>query len=116
MKKAKRAWQGEISAAEMPEPLRTLADLIGVDNTILLAGKMGGANIYIPKIDTVFRGVRDKKIFDEFNGKNYALLAKKYGVTERRIRKIIKDYVRNNPATVLKRSKSTLYEQQRLFW
>lgn len=106
MKKAKRVWQGDISAAEMPEPLRALADLIGVDNTILLAGKMGGANIYIPKIDTLFRGVRDKKICDEFNGKNYPQLAKKYGVTERRVRNIVKEYMKKG-IPFQKRNKSS---------
>lgn len=93
MKNAKGKWLNEILSTELPEPYSSLADIIGLDNTILLAGKMGGSTLYLPKIDTLYRGVRDKKIRKEFTGGNYNSLAKKYGLTERRIRKIVNDLI-----------------------
>lgn len=115
MKKGKK-WQGEISATEMPEPFKALADLIGIENTLILAGKMGGSNIYIPKIETLYRGIRDKKIFEEFTGGNYLSLAKKYSITERRIRKIIKDYSKKNTGSRKPNKDKTEVQYQRLFW
>lgn len=113
--RAKR-WQGNISASELPEPFKVLADLIGIDNTLILAGKLGGSNIYIPKINTLYRGVRDKKICDEFNGKNYAALAKKYGVTERRVRNIVKEHMKRGTYSQKKAKSESTAEQQRLFF
>lgn len=94
MKKNKRKWLEEIQTSDLPEPYSSLADIIGLDNTILLAGKMGGSNLYFPKIDTLYRGVRNKRIRQEFTGGNYLSLAQKYGLTERRIRNIVNDLMR----------------------
>ena len=49
--------------------------------------KFGGFQIYIPKVMPNY----EKKVLEEFNGYNYALLATKYNVTENQIRKIIRD-------------------------
>jgi isopropylmalate/homocitrate/citramalate synthase len=114
--RTKKRWQGDISASELPEPFKVLADLIGIDNTLILAGKLGGSNIYIPKINTLYRGVRDKKICDEFNGKNYASLAKKYGVTERRVRNIIKENMKKGAFAQKKNKPDPSIQQQRLFY
>lgn len=93
MKNAKGKWLAEILSKDLPEPYSSLADIIGLDKTILLAGKMGGSTLYLPKIDTLYRGVRDKKIRQEFTGGNYTSLAKKYGLTERRVRNIVSDLI-----------------------
>lgn len=115
MKKAKK-WQSDISIDELPEPYKSMAELIGIDNTLTLAGKMGGSNIYIPKIETLYRGIRDKKIFDEFTGSNYAALSKKYGITERRVRNIVKEFMKKGNYNKKSFKKDSSIEQQRLFY
>ena len=70
---------------------RTVAEEIGVTNLIKLAELVGGANIYIPKAESVVRPVLYEKIKEEYNGYNIALLARKYGITERWVREICGD-------------------------
>lgn len=113
MKKAKRKYHAEISTAELPEPYSSIADIIGLDNTLLLAGKMGGSTLYLPKIDTVYRSARDKKIRDEFTGGNYATLAKRHRLTERRIRNIVSDLMGKRGKK--KAEATNINEQPRLF-
>ena len=49
----------------------------------------GGTEVYIPKGLALVLSERDLQIWAEFNGDNYAALAKKYQRTERQIRYII---------------------------
>ena len=70
---------------------RTVAEEIGVTNLIKLAELVGGANIYIPKAESFVRPVLYEKIKEEYNGYNIALLARKYGITERWVREICGD-------------------------
>ena len=60
----------------LPEGLyRMIAEAIGTDNFYKLA-------------ESVTRPVRDARIKEEFNGYNHPELARKYGVTERWVRRI----------------------------
>lgn len=80
---------------------RGIADAIGIEAFVLLARRCGGSSIYIPKLKSVERPDRNKKIRQEFNGYNFNELAVKYDLTETTIRTIvadIKEIVRNRPA------------------
>jgi len=73
----------------LPEGLyRMIAEAIGTDNFSRLAEVVGGTTVYIPKPESVTRPVRDVRIKEEFNGYNHPELARKYGVTERWVRRI----------------------------
>lgn len=73
----------------LPEGLyRMIAEAIGTDNFYKLAEVVGGTTVYIPKPESVTRPVRDARIKEEFNGYNHPELARKYGVTERWVRRI----------------------------
>lgn len=73
----------------LPEGLyRMIAEAIGTDNFYKLAEAVGGTTVYIPKPESVTRPVRDARIKEEFNGYNHPELARKYGVTERWVRRI----------------------------
>jgi Mor family transcriptional regulator len=50
---------------------------------------IGGAQPYIPKGFIFEVRQRDREIYDDFKGDNYAELARKYGKTEMRIRQIV---------------------------
>ena len=68
---------------------RDIAELLGVESFLGLVRLCGGQNIYIPKMESVIRASRDRTMMACFSGDNYKELARKYGLTERRIRKII---------------------------
>lgn len=67
---------------------RMIAEAIGTDNFYKLAEIVGGTTIYIPKPESLTRPVRDARIKKEFTGHNHQELARKYGVTERWVRRI----------------------------
>lgn len=52
------------------------------------AREIGGRQIYLAKLAAEL-APRDRAIFAEFNGRNHAQLAKKYGLTEMRVRQIL---------------------------
>ena len=78
---------------DLPEKFYTIANEIGIDNTIKLAKVIGGEYIYIPKVDKILASIRNKNIRKEFNGYNYKELGKKYNLTEIQIRNICKDII-----------------------
>ena len=67
---------------------KEIAKEIGIDNFCKLAEVTGGATVYIPKLESIVRPVRDSHIKAEFNGYNHGELARKYDVTERWVRQL----------------------------
>ena len=59
-----------------------------------LVRSFNGTSIYIPKIESLEKAVRDELIKEEFDGRNYRELALKYGLTETWIRNIVLDKAR----------------------
>lgn len=58
--------------------------------TLLITQQYGGDQFYIPKAAALANHYRDQAIAAEFNGANTHDLAKKYHLTARRIREIVK--------------------------
>ncbi len=73
---------------DLTEEQRSIAEVVGLDAYRLLVEQLGGQSIYIAKLDTLQRGIRDKEILVAFDGSNYAELARRYNLTERAVRKI----------------------------
>lgn len=86
---AVRIWIDELAADDLPEPYRQIAQLVGVQNTVRLADSFGGTHLYLPKVESALRALRDRKIREEFNGYNHKELAKKYVLTEKWVREIV---------------------------
>ncbi|MDI3480807.1 MAG: hypothetical protein PWQ97_462 [Tepidanaerobacteraceae bacterium] len=78
-----------IEAGELSWPYKELCELVGLDDTIAIARWFGGLSVYFPKYETVLRQLRDKKMLQEFDGKNFRELAMKYGLSESMVRNII---------------------------
>lgn len=79
----------ELTVEDLPEgTYKLIANSIGVDNFCKLAELVGGSTVYIPKVESLLRPVRDDHIRKEFNGYNHSELAQKYGVTVRWIREL----------------------------
>ena len=65
------------------------AVMIAMDIIKELTASYGGVDIYISKKETVRHAQRAAAILSEFDGKNHALLAKKYGITSRQIYSVV---------------------------
>lgn len=83
--------KSKIKVDELPEPYQTIFDLIGLENTLMIAKELGGTRHYFPKFESLFRDSRNQMIYNEFNGSNYREIAKKYNLSETRIREIINE-------------------------
>lgn len=84
-----KLWES-IRTEDLPDPYGDIADLIGKENTLLLASSFSGTTIYLPKLNKVTAKIRNAQIRKEFNGGNYKQLAKKYGVSEAWVRIVVK--------------------------
>ncbi len=79
---------GKITLEDLTEEQRSIAEAVGLEVYRLLVQRFGGQSIYIAKLDTLQRGIRDKAILEEFNGSNYSELARRHNLTERAVRNI----------------------------
>ena len=69
--------------------VRELVELIGVEAALLVIWRYQGLQFYMPKFDRSLQELRDMRIHEEFNGANYAELARRYCMSERHIRHIV---------------------------
>lgn len=74
--------------ALLPEPIYTIAGIVGFDKALEIAKTFSGEAIYMPKYETVIRQFIKRDILSDFNGYNYKYLARKYNLSERYIRAI----------------------------
>lgn len=84
----------QVQMEHLDEEQRTLAALVGMEAFRALVRAYSGTSIYIPKIESLEKAVRDEYIKKEFDGTNYRELALKYGLTETWIRNIVIDKAR----------------------
>lgn len=73
----------------LPEPYRTIARETDVKTALSLSRLFGGSSMYFPKADRALQSIRNQRIVTEFNGGNITRLARKYNLTETRIRQIL---------------------------
>lgn len=62
---------------------------LALAQTERLSCEIGGGNFYMHKGQSYRLSLRDRKIWSDFNGTNYINLAKKYNLSEMRIRQIL---------------------------
>lgn len=79
----------EIYLSNFSDEQIEIVRLIGFENFLKLCEYFAGESIYFPKMKSVKIIERNKKIREEYNGKNVDMLAKKYNICERQIRRII---------------------------
>lgn len=82
----------KISMTDLCGEQRDLADCIGIDAYNALVSSYGGSNIYVYKPDTLTRRARDNAIRADFSaGKTVHTIVATYKMSERTVRKIIRD-------------------------
>lgn len=83
-----------IDINELKEQHRRYAELIGINNLLILSKVYGGTSIYIPKIEEILKNKKYAKVMEEFDGGNIKKLARKYGISERTIYRLVQDTIR----------------------
>lgn len=82
----------ELKLEDLDGRARELAEAIGMEGFIRLVDTYGGtSNLYVPVAEQLVRPVRDEMIRREYNGRNIYELARKWGLTDRSIREIVKE-------------------------
>lgn len=79
----------DLTKEDMPESVKDIVDIIGIDAFKELVRLLGGSNLYIPNEVGLVRDYRNKKIKNEFCG-DYKSIAKKFGISEVQVRNIVK--------------------------
>ena len=92
----------KLTAEDLPEPYKTIAEFCGIETVVMLAEHFGGSQVTFQKLDTMLYPLKERLIRQEFNGYNYFELMRKYNCSVSWIRKItsdITDKTRNKPIT-----------------
>jgi Mor family transcriptional regulator len=78
-------WIADVPADEImaavPGRVAEIMEAIGVEATLRLIEEYQGQQLYVPKLDGIFKRLRDRRIRDEFTGANHAALAKRYNLS-----------------------------------
>lgn len=80
---------------DVPESLKDIPSVIGMDNFIELIKIVGGTSVYFPSENNMLKAVRNRKIIEKFDG-DYKYLSHLYGLSEVQTRKIIRRAYENN--------------------
>ncbi len=78
-----------VQLCDIPEEYQDIAEALGLKTFLRLSQLCGGQDLYIPKLESLERGPRDRDIRARFNGGNYRALAAQFRLSERQVRKII---------------------------
>ena len=86
-------WKSEVTLEKLPDANRKLAEVIGVEAMLKLCERYGGESLYIPMTDAIYAAVRREWIRKEYahHNSNPKWLAKKYGLSEREVQRIVRD-------------------------
>ena len=90
----------DLKLEDLPQPYDQIAEKFGLDTAVEMAKMFSGEQVYFPKFETIDRPLRNRRIIDDFNGYNYSFLARKYHMTVRAIREIVKpeaERIRSEP-------------------
>lgn len=74
---------------DVPDSLKDIPSVIGMDNFIELIKIVGGTSVYFPSENNMLKAVRNRKIIEKFDG-DYKYLSHLYGLSEVQTRKIIR--------------------------
>ena len=78
----------KLTIDDVPENLKSVACSIGIDAFRSLIKCAGGTSVYLPSERCITKPVRDRVIRESFCG-DYREMAKRFGISEVRIRKIV---------------------------
>lgn len=77
-----------LTESDVPDSVKDVVEVIGMDAFKDLVKLAGGSNLYIPNESNLVKPIRNRKIRDEFKG-SYRDISMKYGISEVQVRNII---------------------------
>ena len=77
-----------LTESDVPDSVKDVVDVIGIDAFKGLVKLAGGSLLYIPNESNLVKPIRNKMIKEEFRG-NYRDISIKYGISEVQVRNII---------------------------
>ena len=77
-----------LTESDVPDSVKDVVEVIGMDAFKDLVKLAGGSNLYIPNESNLVKPIRNRKIRDEFKG-SYREISMKYGISEVQVRNII---------------------------
>ena len=77
-----------LTESDVPDSIKDVVDVIGIDAFKGLVKLAGGSLLYIPNESNLVKPIRNRKIRDEFKG-SYKDISMKYGISEVQARNII---------------------------
>lgn len=84
-------WKKEMKLEDLDSPYFEIAEKFGIEVAIGVEQLFHGRQIYFPFLEYVCRDRVHEKIIEECNGYNFVELARKYGYSERHIRRICEE-------------------------
>lgn len=91
MNRIQKELAAELSINDIPDNYIPIAELIGLDNLILLCDYVKGDEIYLPQVDKILIPARNRRIRKEYDGYNKRELAQMYNLTIAQIGRIVKE-------------------------
>ena len=77
-----------LSESDVPDSVKDVVEVIGMDAFKDLVKLAGGSNLYIPNESNLVKPIRNRRIREEFKG-SYRDISMKYGISEVQVRNII---------------------------
>ena len=77
-----------LTYSDVPDSVKDVVEVIGMDDFKELVKLAGGSNLYIPNESNLIKPIRNRRIREEFKG-SYKDISLKYGISEIQVRNII---------------------------
>lgn len=79
-----------VHISDISETYHPVISLIGLDNFLKLCQYAMGDELYFPMQKSILCGTRNRLILQEYNGYNFEELSRKYNLTVKQIKNILK--------------------------
>ncbi len=79
-----------VDVSDIPETYQPVVSLIGLDNFLKLCRYAMGDELYFPMQKSILCSTRNRLILQEYNGYNFEELSRKYNLTVKQIKNILK--------------------------
>ena len=83
-------WMHQVQPEQLPEVYQEIVGVIGLEPTLQLAQVFSGNSVYFPKLDRSLIALRNRMIRAEFDGANTRQLARRWGLSARHVRHILR--------------------------
>ena len=75
--------------SEIMHPYEAVIGLEGLDAICAFAEPLHGLTVYVPSLKRIFGGCLEAAVKADFKNGNYLALSRRYGLTERHVRRVL---------------------------